>query len=84
MISRVASEHRSGGGPGGYIRVPVPEADLLRTLHGRAGCHRAREAAEEMAATKEVGIDCDLKPRWRDLARELLGEEQEMSRLRST
>src|SRR5207249_238295 len=34
-----------------------------RTLHGRAGCHRAREAAEEMVATEESGINCDPKPR---------------------
>jgi putative endonuclease len=83
-LARRVSEHRSGEVPG------FTSAYRCRKLIYSEHCTDVQDAIareeqlKKWSRQKKVALIATLNPRWRDLAPEVLGEEQEMSRLRST
>jgi putative endonuclease len=83
-LARRVSEHRSGEVPG------FTSAYRCRKLIYYEHCTDVQDAIarekqlKKWSQQKKLALIATLNPRWRDLAHEVLGEEQEMSRLRST
>ena len=83
-LARRVNEHRSGEGPG------FTSAYRCRKLIYYEHCTHVQDAMarekqlKKWSRQKKLALIATLNPRWRDLAPEVLGEEQEMSRLRST
>ena len=83
-LARRVSEHRSGEVPG------FTSAYRCRKLIYYEHCTHVQDAIarekqlKKWSRQKKLALIATLNPRWRDLAPEVLGEEQEMSRLRST
>jgi putative endonuclease len=83
-LARQVSEHRSGEVPG------FTSAYRCRKLIYYEHCTDAQDAIarekqlKKWSREKKVALIATLNPHWKDLAPEVLGEEQEMSRLRST
>jgi putative endonuclease len=83
-LARRMSEHRSGEVPG------FTSAYRCRKLIYSEHCTDVQDAIapekqlKKWSRQKKVALIATLNPRWRALAPEVLGEEQEMSRLRST
>ena len=61
-LARRITEHRTGEIPSFATDYRCRKTGLLRTLHRGARCHRTRETAQEMVASKESGIDCNSQP----------------------
>ena len=83
-LARRVSEHRSGEVPG------FTSAYRCRKLIYYEHCTDVQDAIarekqlKKWSRQKKLELIATLNSRWRDLAPEVLGEEQEMSRLRST
>jgi putative endonuclease len=83
-LARRVSEHRFGEVPG------FTSAYRCRKLIYYEHCTDVQDAIarekqlKKWSQQKKLALIATLNPRWRDLAPEVLGEEQEMSRLRST
>jgi len=83
-LARRVSEHHSGELPG------FTSAYRCRKLIYYEHCTDVQDAIvrekqlKKWSRQKKLALIATLNPRWRDLAPEVLGEEQEMSRLRST
>ena len=83
-LARRVTEHRSGEVPG------FTSAYRCRKLIYYEHCTDVQDAMarekqlKKWSRQKKLALIATLNPRWRDLAPEVLGEEQEMSRLRST
>ena len=83
-LARRVSEHRSGEVPG------FTSAYRCRKLIYYEHCTDVQDAIarekqlKKWSRQKKVALIATLNPHWKDLAPEVLGEEQEMSRLRST
>ena len=83
-LARRMSKHRSGEVPG------FTSAYRCRKLIYYEHCTDVQDAIarekqlKKWSRQKKLALIATLNPRWRDLAPEVLGEEQEMSRLRST
>jgi putative endonuclease len=83
-LARRVSEHCSDEGP------RFTSAYRCRKLIYSEHCTDVQDAIarekrlKKWSRQKKVALIVTLNPRWRDLAPEVLGEEQEMSRLRST
>ena len=82
-LARRVSEHRSGEVPG------FTSVYRCRKLIYYEHCTHVQDAIarekqlKKWSRQKKLALIATLNPRWRDLAPEVLGEEQEMSRLRS-
>ena len=83
-LARRVTEHRSGEVPG------FTSAHRCRKLIYHEHCTDVQDAVarekqlKKWSRQKKVALIATLNPYWEDLAPEVLGEEQEMSRLRST
>ena len=83
-LARRVSEHRSGEVPG------FTSAYRCRKLIYYEHCTDVQDAIarekqlKKWSRQKKLALIATLNPRWMDLAPEVLGKEQEMSRLRST
>ena len=83
-LARRVSEHRSGEVPG------FTSSYRCRKLIYYEHCMDVQDAIarekqlKKWSRQKKVALIATLNPCWKDLAPEVIGEEQEMSRLRST
>ncbi len=83
-LAKRVSEHRAGEIPGFTVNY------LCKKLIYYEHCTDVRDAIarekqlKKWSRTKKVVLVKTLNPHWLDLAPAVLGEEQEMSRLRST
>jgi putative endonuclease len=83
-LARRVSEHRSGE-IAGFTSIYHCRKLLYHEHYGHVADAIARETQlKKWSRSKKVGLIATMNPRWDDLAPEILGEEQEMSRLRST
>ena len=83
-LARRISEHRSGE-IAGFASTYRCRKLLYFEHYGQVEDAIARETQlKKWSRSKKVGLIATMNPRWEDLAPEILGEEQQMSRLRST
>jgi putative endonuclease len=83
-LARRVSEHRSGEIVG-FTSIYHCRRLLYYEHYGHVQDAIARETQlKKWSRSKKVGLIATMNPRWDDLAPAILGEEQEMSRLRST
>jgi putative endonuclease len=83
-LARRVSEHRSGEVPG--FTSAYRSRKLVYHEHSTdvQDAIAREKQLKKWSRQKKVALIATLNPDWKDLAPEVLGEEQEMSRLRST
>jgi len=83
-LARRVSEHRSGEFVG-FTSAYRCRKLLYYEHFGHVEDAISRETQlKKWSRSKKVALIATMNPRWEDLAPEILGEDQEMSRLRST
>jgi putative endonuclease len=83
-LARRVSEHRSGE-IAGFTAAYRCRKLLYYEHYGHVKDAIVRETQlKKWSRSKKVGLIATGNPRWEDLAPEILGEDQEMPRLRST
>ena len=83
-LARRVSEHRSGEVPGFTSAYRCRKLIYYEHSTDVQDAIAREKQLKKWSRQKKVALIATLSPDWKDLAPEVLGEEQEMSRLRST
>ena len=83
-LARRVSEHRSGEVPGFTSAYRCRKLIYYEHRTDVQDATAREKQLKKWSRQKKLELIATLNSRWRDLAPEVLGEEQEMSRLRST